>query len=208
MRPLRVIVALVVMAASLWALPAGAASIPQDALRYRSELVRASRYYWGLNAPVATFAAQIHAESRWRSNAVSPVGARGIAQFMPATADWISGIYAHLRANEPENPAWGIRALVTYDAHLWKQIRASDDFQRMAKTLAAYNGGLGWVFRDEKLAASKGLNPLVWFGSVETCNAGRHAAAKRENTQYPRKILLEYQPLYEGAGWGRGVHDE
>ena len=60
--------------------------IPERAVQYRASLTRAAHYYWGLDAPVAAFAAQIHTESRFKTDAVSPAGARGIAQF--------SGIHA------------------------------------------------------------------------------------------------------------------
>jgi soluble lytic murein transglycosylase-like protein len=66
-----------------------------------------------------TFAAQLHQESGWRPDAVSPVGAQGLAQFMPATADWISQLMPGLNSREPFNPAWAIRALVSYDRWLW-----------------------------------------------------------------------------------------
>ncbi|WZB64465.1 lytic transglycosylase domain-containing protein [Achromobacter xylosoxidans] len=45
-----------------------------------------------MDAPVSTFAAQIHQESAWRPGAVSAVGAQGMAQFMPATSSWIAGL--------------------------------------------------------------------------------------------------------------------
>jgi len=48
---------------------------------------------WGLEAPVALFAAQVHQESGWREDARSPVGALGLAQFMPGTAAWIAQLY-------------------------------------------------------------------------------------------------------------------
>ena len=57
--------------------------IPRAALQYRSELIRSSRMVWGMDAPVAVFAAQIHTESWWRNSTVSSVGAQGLAQFMP-----------------------------------------------------------------------------------------------------------------------------
>lgn len=186
--------------------PVVAAGIPREAERLRPSLVRVAQYHWGLDAPVAVFAAQIHAESRWNAQAVSPVGAQGLAQFMPATSDWISGLYEHLEANEPRNPQWAMAALVTYDRWLWDRVSAASECSRMPKALAAYNGGLGWVRRDERLAAQRGLDPAVWFGSVETVNAGRSAAAKRENTEYPRKILFVFQPLY--SDWGLGVRCE
>ena len=71
-------------------------------------------------------------------------------------------------------------------------------------TLSAYNGGLGWVWRDQKLAAAQGADSARWFDQVERYNAGRHAAAFRENRGYPRLILRTFEPRYVAAGWGQG----
>jgi len=161
---------------------------------------------WGIDAPVAVFAAQIHQESAWREAARSPVGAQGMAQFMPATADWIAKAYpAELGANQPFNPSWALRALVTYDRWLWERIQAADACHRMAFVLSSYNGGLGWVQRDRKAAADKGLEPGEWWASVETVNAGRSAANWRENRGYPERILKRHTPLYAANGFGQGV---
>jgi hypothetical protein len=178
------------------------ADVPREAVQYQRDLIRNARFAWGIDAPVATFAAQIHQESRWRPAAVSPVGAAGLAQFMPATATWISGAY-RMGAAEPYNPAWALRALVTYDRHLWDRIKAADSCSRMAMTLSAYNGGLGWVYRDQQLAARSQIDRGRWFGHVELVNAGRSQAAIRENRGYPRNILMRWQPIY--ANWGGGI---
>ena len=181
-----------------------AADIPQGALKHRADLTRNARAVWGLDAPVATFAGQVHQESRWRPEAVSPVGAQGIAQFMPATADWIAEAYPALADQQPFNPSWGLRALVTYDRHLWDRVKATSGCERMAMTLSAYNGGQGWVWRDQKLATASGADSGRWFDQVERFNAGRHAAAFKENRGYPRLILMTYEPRYIAAGWGKG----
>ncbi|WP_088158727.1 transglycosylase SLT domain-containing protein [Achromobacter xylosoxidans] len=185
--------------------PVAAAEVPTAALKHRAELTRNARALVGLDAPVALFAAQIHQESRWRADAQSPVGAQGMAQFMPATADWISGLVPDLAANEPYSPSWAMRALITYDLWLYERIRAASACERWAFSLSAYNGGLGWVNRDKKLASSQGLDPLVWFGSVERVNAGRSTANWRENRAYPDLIIRRHQPAYVAAGWGPGV---
>ena len=195
---------LVLLVGSLLSVRAAAADIPQGALKHRADLTRNARAVWGLDAPVATFAGQVHQESRWRPEAVSPVGAQGIAQFMPATADWIADAYPALADQQPFNPGWGLRALVTYDRHLWERIKAATPCDRMDMTLSAYNGGLGWVWRDQKLAAAQGADSARWFDQVEQFNAGRHAAAFRENRGYPRLILRTFEPRYTAAGWGRG----
>lgn len=183
-------------------------SIPRQARVHKSALIRYARAFWGLEAPTATFAAQVHAESRWRADAVSPVGAQGMAQFMPSTAGWMAELFPHLSGGDPFNPGWALRALVTYDLYLWNRVAAADACNRMAKTLAAYNGGLGWVRRDEALARRQGLDADMWFGSVESVNAGRRASAKRENQAYPTTILLHLEPLYMQSGFGRGMCHE
>ncbi|EBM3940641.1 lytic transglycosylase domain-containing protein [Salmonella enterica] len=179
---------------------ANAAEPPTAALKYRSDVIRSARVDWGLNAPVADFAAQLHQESGWDPAARSPVGAEGLAQFMPSTADWIAGLMPHLASREPYNPGWAIRALVSYDRWLWSRVAVPDGCERMAMTLSAYNGGLGWVNRDRRLARTRGLDDVRWFGSVETVNAGRSAANWQENRHYPQRILRELAPRY--LSWG------
>lgn len=183
-----------------------AAGIPPEATQYKRELIRNSHAVWGLDAPVATFAAQIHQESTWRADAKSPVGAKGLTQFMPATAAWISGLYAsELGSNQPNNPSWAMRALVNYNRWHWDRISAASDCDRWAFVLSAYNGGLGWVQRDRKLAGTKGLDAGRYWGGVESVNAGRSAANFRENRGYPQRIIQRWQPMYVDAGWGLGV---
>ncbi|EBF8302816.1 lytic transglycosylase domain-containing protein [Salmonella enterica subsp. enterica] len=180
--------------------PANAAEPPAAAKPYRAEVIRTARAVWGMDAPVADFAGQFQQESGWNPAARSPVGAQGMAQFMPSTADWISQQFPALREREPFNPSWAIRALVQYDQWLWQRVAAADGCQRMAFTLSAYNGGLGWVNRDKKLATQRGLDAGVWFDAVATVNAGRSAANWRENRGYPQRILYQNAPRY--LSWG------
>ena len=198
-------VGMLLLVASAFVSVAMAQPIPRDAQRYQLTLKRELQLAWGLQAPMATFAAQVHQESRWRLDARSPVGAVGLAQFMPATANWIGGLDAGLSTRDPTNPTWSLRALVTYDKWLSDRIKADNDCERMAFILSAYNGGLGWVYRDQATASGKGLDKRFWFDSVELVNAGRTAAAWQENRSYPKLILLTYTPRYTAAGWGLGV---
>lgn len=197
-------IAVILLVASC--IPAKADTIPNAAKQHRAVLVRSAHMVWGLDAPVATFAAQVHQESRWNVNAKSPVGAEGLAQFMPTTTEWIAAAYPkHLAAAQPYNPGWAMRALVQYDRWIFERLPATAQCERWAMVLSAYNGGLGWVKRDRKLASEKGSDSLIWFNSVEQFNAGRSAVNFRENRHYPRVILSRWEPLYVSAGWGNGV---
>ena len=183
-----------------------AQSVPAAATPYRAELTRAAQTQWGLDAPIAALAAQVHQESGWNPGAVSQVGAQGMAQFMPSTAAWwckLNGLSP--AACQPSNPTWSLRALAGYDHWLYQRVSATDACNRLAMALSAYNGGLGWVNRDKALAQTMLLTPGIWFDQVERVNAGRSAANWRENRDYPRRIWLKLTPIYARAGWGREV---
>jgi Transglycosylase SLT domain/D-alanyl-D-alanine carboxypeptidase/Putative Flp pilus-assembly TadE/G-like len=109
---------------------AAATSLPSFVpARYRATLIAASSRW---NVPAALLAAQLMAESNFNPFAVSPVGASGIAQFMPATA-------AAYGLDDP----FDAEASIDAQAHLM-----SDLLHRFADTslaLAAYNAGPGPV---------------------------------------------------------------
>lgn len=172
------------------------AQVPAAAQPYRLVLKRNAQMLWGLDAPVATFGAQVHQESRWRPDARSPVGALGLTQFMPATADWIGGLDPALAERAPTNPTWALRALVTYDRWLWQRVQAADACERMAFVLQAYNGGLGWVYKRQRLSPE----PAVCLGATCRVNPGVSEASQREAEHYPEVILRRHEPLY--ALWG------
>jgi len=195
------LVLLAVGALLLWPAGARAQSIPPEAHQYKRELIRAGRNVWGMEAPTATMAAQIHQESRWRAGAQSPVGAVGIAQFMPSTARWIQGAYPGELSGDVLSTDWGIRALVRYDRHLWERTSALDNCEQWAFTLASYNGGEGWTRKRQRLSPT----PLACLYATCEINPGILPANQRENAAYPKRILLTLEPAYVAAGFGIGA---
>lgn len=96
--------------------------------------------------PVEVLAAQIAAESGWDPEAVSPAGARGIAQFMPAV--WKQyGIDANADGKTSVwDPVDAIHAAAELNCVNRRLVReASGD--RLRNTLAAYNAGFATVLR-------------------------------------------------------------
>ena len=82
--------------------------------------------------PAEFFARVIWQESRFDAQAVSPKGAAGIAQFMPATASW------HGLA-DPFNPIEALRHSAAYLRELLNR------FGNLGLAAAAYNAGPGRV---------------------------------------------------------------
>lgn len=80
-------------------------------------------------------AAVIEQESRFRKNAISPVGARGLMQLMPRTGRWMG-------ARDLYDAEQNIDAGVKYIKYLDKRFNGN-----LKNTIAAYNAGEGNVMR-------------------------------------------------------------
>lgn len=118
-------------------------AVPQDAVADMASHARGVPLAYG--AKVAELAARydlspaliealVWQESRWRPGAVSPVGARGLAQLMPGTAREL-GV-------DPHDPLANLEGGARY---LRQQLdRFDGDIER---ALAAYNAGPGRVIR-------------------------------------------------------------
>ena len=96
--------------------------------------------------PVEILAAQIAAESGWDPQAVSPAGARGIAQFMPA--DWEQyGIDANDDGvADIWDPVDAIHSAAELNCVNRRLVREASG-NRLHNTLAAYNAGFGSVLK-------------------------------------------------------------
>lgn len=97
--------------------------------RFREPLLRAAARW---NVSAALLAAQLMAESNFNPFAVSPVGAQGIAQFMPATA-------ASYGLEDPFDPVAAIEAQAHLMADLIRRLGSPE------LALAGYNAGPGAV---------------------------------------------------------------
>ena len=184
-----------ILALLLYGFSVSAEFIPKNAFKYKRFATATYKLVLGYDAPISAMASQIHWESAWRVSAKSPVGAQGLAQFLPSTAKDISSRHSELREGDPFNPKWAIRAQAVYMRTLLKQNTAVDDCEDLAFALAGYNGGRGWVLAEKDLAKDAGYDPFRWWGNVEKFNA-RSEEAYRENREYPRKILIRTQSLY------------
>lgn len=189
---------------------AGTVRIPEASALYRHRVEQAAAEVWGVNGSAARLAAQLHQESAWRANARSPVGAEGLAQFMPATSRWIAQAFPdQLGQFDPWNPQQAALAAALYDRWLYDRVQpigfqALSACSRWVFALRGYNGGETWVLRERGLAVAGRADANDWR-QVERFRA-RSPAAHRENIGYPRKILLTLEPAYIRAGWpGKAV---
>lgn len=92
--------------------------------------------------------AQVWQESAFDPQAVSPCGAMGLMQLMPATAREMG-----LDTHEVFDPDWNIFGGCKYDRIQYDHFpEIPDPEERLSFMLAAYNGGRGYINRAIELA--------------------------------------------------------
>jgi membrane-bound lytic murein transglycosylase MltF len=130
-------------------------------------------------------AAQGFQESGLDQEAKSPVGAIGIMQVMPATG-------AELNVGDISKVEANIHAGVKYVRFMIDQYFKDEPMDQLNKGLfafASYNAGPNKIRQLRKEAAKRGLDPNVWFGSVEQVVSERIG---RETVTYVSNIYKYY----------------
>lgn len=181
--------------------PAGEAGLDPTGAPYLCELIGQAARAHGLPEPF--FARLIWKESRFDIGAVSPMGALGVAQFMPATAA-LRGL------EDPLDPAQAIPA----SAALLAELR--DEFGNLGLAAAAYNAGSGRVSR--WLAGSSGLpgetreyvqwitaRPAGWFREAGREAEPRPLAADRGFEEACREMPVIATRAEPRPPWGVAV---
>jgi membrane-bound lytic murein transglycosylase MltF len=156
-----------------------------DLQRFRSMIELFRKYGDQYDLDWLLMAAQGYQESRLDQTVKSPVGAIGVMQVMPATGKAMKvGDIAQLEAN--------IHAGIKYMRFMIDQYFKDEPMDRLNKGLfafASYNAGPGRVRGLRQTAKARGLDPNLWFNSVE-----RVAAEKigRETVTYVSNIYKYY----------------
>ena len=119
----------------------GGVPVPQDVVALIESAVQEAGSQF---VTESVLAAQLYQESHFDPAAVSPVGAQGIAQFMPATwAAWGRDENGDGKA-DPFDVQDAIPAAARFDAHVAESVAAVPG-DRVELMLAAYNAGPGAV---------------------------------------------------------------
>ena len=177
---LRLIALAIVIGMLMGCASASAGPIIPD--RYDGRIRAAVERWWPDYPFPAAWKAQLYQESRLDPSAVSPVGARGLAQFMPAT--W-NQVRRELRLGDlSPHHALAIDAGAYYMARLraeWSAPRPQDDRQRLAQ--ASYNAGIG-----NMLAAQRRCGGRNAYRAIIACLPDVTGAHSRETIAYVDRI--------------------
>lgn len=141
------------------------------------------QYHWGVGW------AQIQQESAGDPNARSPVGALGLAQFMPRTWEDMRKASVVPQDASPRDARHAIQAQAFYMwklSRFWSSPRPDSDRVRLA--LVSYNAGAGNIHKSQLLCG----NPSG-YAAIMNCLpmiTGRHAA---ETLGYVPRIERHYK---------------
>lgn len=128
-------------------------------------------------------AAQAYVESKFKPNARSWVGARGLMQIMPSTARGYRTSVARL-GNPETSVDVATRLINDLDSYLVKYV--PNDKERLKFVIAAYNVGIAHVYDAIALARKYGLNPEVWDDNVSK------AILMKMNPKYYNDPVVKY----------------
>lgn len=135
------------------------------------------------------FKAQLWQESRFKENAVSPVGAGGIAQFMPGTWDYVLnrlGITGNRFDSRVAIPAAAY--YMQQQKRFWSSYRPERDRHQLA--LCNYNAGAGNCLKAQKLC-----NGAVLYPQIIKCLPGVTGRHSTETINYVYLIYGFYQEM-------------
>lgn len=159
--------------------------------KYDVKIKRAAELYlpttdWRL------YKAQLFQESRLESAAVSPVGAMGVAQFMPATWAEVSD-HLGLRGSA-HSPDLAITAGAYYLGSLRKRWSAPRPYaDRHSLAMASYNAGMGNLLKAQRKCGGRNL-----YSEIAPCLPAVTGHHSKETLGYVRRIWNYYIQLVIG----------
>lgn len=140
-----------------------------------------SRRFFAHGVDWQWFKCQAIAESSLNKKAISPVGARGLMQLMPATSAEMArrlGV-----PDRPMSPRYAIMMGIAYDRRMYSIWKAEKGVERLRYMFASYNAGAGNIIKAQRIAPC----PERWkcIAHVLPRITGRHA---QETITYVTRI--------------------
>ena len=155
--------------------------------RYRALSALFRKYGTDYGMDPTLLAAQGFQESRLDQSVRSHVGAIGVMQLLPSTAEDKNVAIPNIHELEPN-----IEAGAKYMAFLKERYFSGpelDELNGSLLALASYNAGPGRIRRLRRVAEERGYDPNKWFDNVEVIVAEQ---VGRETVQYVGNIFKYY----------------
>lgn len=152
--------------------------------RYDRDIEASVKRWWGFGPEWQWYKAQLYQESLLDPDAVSPVGATGLAQFMSGTWGDVSRQMGLPRGISPRDAKYAIDAGAFYMARLqrtWSAPRPFMDRHKLAQ--ASYNAGAGHLIKAQRLCGGPAL-----YADIIKCLPQVTGHHSRETITYVERI--------------------
>lgn len=159
----------------------------EDMKRFRETIQFFKKYAKQYDFDWLMIGAQAYQESRIDQSKRSPVGAIGVMQVLPSTAEDPNVNIPDIEELE-QNVHAGVKYL-RFIRDRYFEDEPMDDINKTLFSFASYNAGPAKVSSLRKEARKAGHNPDVWFRNVEVIAAKRIG---RETVQYVSNIYKYY----------------
>ncbi len=160
----------------------------EEVARFRNMIKFFQQYGTQYDFPWLLLAAQAYQESGIDQSRVSSVGAVGVMQIKPSTAEGPPVFIKGVETDAQKNIEAGTKYLRFIADQLGKN-EGMDKINRGLFAFASYNAGPARVSGLRRKAAQRGLDPDKWFGNVEMV-AARDIG--QETVQYVANIYKYY----------------
>ena len=137
---------------------------------------------------------QIRQESAFNPQAVSPCGAIGLMQIMPATSQYLG-----FSREKLFNPETNLKAGIAYLSQQYDRFpEITEQQERLKFALASYNGGRGYINRAIALARKEDAPWQTWDGAKrylesDDCSVSGKHPDHRQIINYVDRIWADYQ---------------
>lgn len=131
---------------------------------------------------------QVAAESNFNPNAVSPVGARGLAQFMKPTFNDVVKRSGYIK-DDIFNPRWNLAAQAWYNRRLYNNWSAKrTELSRIQLMMCSYNSGLKYPLIAQKICITKAEKNCNEWQDIRKFASEVPGWIHEESLNYTKKI--------------------
>lgn len=165
--------------------------------RYDSIIRKETKRNFSLGLDWRWLKAQVAAESNFNPNAVSPVGAKGLSQFMGPTFNDVVKRSGYVR-DDIFSPRWNLAAQAWYDRRLyntWKSKRTK--LSRTQLMMCSYNSGLRYPLNAQKLCLASGKKSCNEWNDIREFAQNVRGWIYKESLGYVNKISKLMGHVYE-----------
>lgn len=148
------------------------------------------------SSPEQLFARQMFQESKFDPKAVSPAGARGIAQFMPITQRHMHENFGYPKDWDVEDPQLARRAQEEFMFSLYQQPwNKGNEENKWVKALAAYNYGSGNTKKLLEKLKAEGVDIYESTDWIERLPEETYKYVKQILYGFPDDLALQYKEM-------------